>query len=65
MTPQEAIQLLQRSVNMGNSLEAPREGVWGFIIRPEHFDLIATAGFRAVRIPIRFHPSRRGVDAWE
>lgn len=54
MTPQEAILQLGRTVTMGNTLEAPREGDWGFVIQPEHFDLIRNAGFRAVRIPIRW-----------
>lgn len=52
MTPQEAIRQLRRSVNLGNALEAPTEGEWGLTISPEHLDLIATAGFQAVRIPI-------------
>lgn len=54
MTPQVAILQLGRTVTMGNTLEAPREGDWGFVIQPEHFDLIRNAGFRAVRIPIRW-----------
>lgn len=54
MTPQEAILQLGRTVTMGNTLEAPREGDWGFVIQPEYFDLIRDAGFRAVRIPIRW-----------
>lgn len=54
MSPEEAVLQLRRSVNMGNALEAPREGDWGFVIAPEHFSLIAKAGFQAVRIPIRW-----------
>ncbi len=54
MTPQEAILLLRRTVNLGNTLEAPREGDWGFVIQPGHFDVIRQAGFGAVRIPIRW-----------
>ena len=45
---------LGRGVNLGNALEAPREGEWGVILRAEYFDLIQQAGFDAVRIPVRW-----------
>lgn len=54
MTPQQEILQLGCSVNMGNTLEAPRDGDWGFTIKPDHLNLIAEADFRAVRIPIRW-----------
>lgn len=41
-------------MNMGNALEAPREGEWGYRIRFEDFDRIKTAGFDGVRIPVRW-----------
>lgn len=43
-----------RGVNLGNALEAPREGEWGVVLREEYFRLIKEAGFDAVRIPIRW-----------
>lgn len=46
--------LLGRGVNLGNALEAPREGVWGMTIRKKYFRLIRQAGFQSVRIPIRW-----------
>jgi len=45
---------LGRGVNLGNALEAPREGEWGVMLREEYFDLIRDAGFDSVRIPIRW-----------
>jgi endoglucanase len=45
---------LGRGVNLGNALEAPREGEWGMVIQPEFFQLIAEAGFDTVRVPIRW-----------
>ncbi|MGC8779755.1 MAG: glycoside hydrolase family 5 protein [Anaerolineae bacterium] len=45
---------LGRGVNLGNALEAPREGEWGVVLQEEYFDLIRNAGFDAVRIPIRW-----------
>ncbi|MEM1557663.1 MAG: glycoside hydrolase family 5 protein [Thermoproteota archaeon] len=43
-----------RGINMGNALEAPREGDWGVIIKDEYFKIIREAGFDTVRIPIRW-----------
>jgi endoglucanase len=49
-----ANQRLQRTVNLGNALEAPVEGEWGVYLREDYFRLIAEAGFTAVRVPINF-----------
>jgi endoglucanase len=43
---------LGRGVNLGNALEAPREGLWGVTLKEEYFKLIKQAGFDTVRIPI-------------
>ncbi len=43
---------LERGVNLGNALEAPREGEWGLTLKAEYFAKIAHAGLRSVRIPI-------------
>jgi endoglucanase len=45
---------LGRGVNLGNALEAPREGEWGMILEEAFFRLIAEAGFDTVRVPIRW-----------
>jgi len=39
-------------MNLGNALEAPKEGAWGLTIKPEYFKTIKSAGFSHVRIPI-------------
>jgi hypothetical protein len=41
-------------VNLGNALEAPREGDWGLTLQADYFELIADAGFAHVRVPIKF-----------
>lgn len=46
-------QELGRGVNMGNMLEAPREGDWGVRLEPAYIDLAASV-FKTVRIPIRW-----------
>lgn len=46
--------LLGRGVNLGNALEAPREGAWGLTLKEEFFGQIKQAGFDSVRIPIRW-----------
>jgi endoglucanase len=43
-----------RGINFGNALEAPKEGDWGVTIKDEYFDLIKSAGFDSVRIPVRW-----------
>ena len=45
---------IERGMNLGNALEAPIPGDWGVIIQPEYFDVIKTAGFDTVRLPVRF-----------
>jgi endoglucanase len=50
----EANARLGRGVNLGNALDAPKEGEWGFKLEAEYFDLIKKAGFNSVRIPIRW-----------
>ncbi|MGC9513070.1 MAG: glycoside hydrolase family 5 protein, partial [Fidelibacterota bacterium] len=47
-------QLLKRSINLGNALEAPHEGDWGVILQKHFFDSISAEGFTAVRVPIRW-----------
>lgn len=43
-----------RGVNMGNMMEAPREGAWFARLEEPYFDLIKEAGFNSVRIPVRW-----------
>jgi len=43
-----------RGVNLGNALDAPKEGDWGVVLKEEYFKLIADAGFDSVRIPVRW-----------
>ena len=45
---------VKRCINMGNALEAPNEGDWGYTIKASHFKTIASAGFDTVRVPIRW-----------
>jgi endoglucanase len=41
-------------INLGNALEAPREGDWGVVLKPEYFRAIKEAGFSNVRLPVRW-----------
>jgi len=45
---------VKRCLNMGNALEAPQEGDWGYRIAARDFQTIAQAGFDTVRIPVRW-----------
>src|SRR5262249_35808572 len=41
-------------INLGNALEAPKEGAWGITLEADYFQRIKEAGFNSVRIPIRW-----------
>jgi len=43
---------LGAGINLGNSLEAPREGDWGASLDESFFSVIADAGFDHVRLPV-------------
>ena len=51
---------LGRGINLGNSLESPKEGEWGVTLKEKDFAIIAQAGFVTVRVPICWsaHASR-------
>lgn len=44
---------IQRCMNLSNSLEAPREGDWGYTVRAQDLALLAESGFDTVRLPIK------------
>ncbi|MBC7236086.1 MAG: glycoside hydrolase family 5 protein [Chloroflexi bacterium] len=54
ITPSERPLRLSRGINMGNTLEAPRDGSWGYRLQAAYFQRIAEAGFDHVRQPIRW-----------
>ncbi len=45
---------LDRGINLGNALDAPREGLWGSTIRESDFNFINESGFDFVRLPVRW-----------
>jgi endoglucanase len=45
---------LGRGVNLGNALEAPKEGDWGLTLEAGYFQLIKDAGFQTVRVPVKW-----------
>lgn len=55
ITPHEASALMQKGINLGNTLEPPLEGGWNNPLAQEYyFDLYKEAGFNTVRIPVRW-----------
>lgn len=52
--PWQAITQMQKGINMGNTLEAPYEGNWNPPAQEDYFDLYKEAGFKCVRVPIRW-----------
>lgn len=45
---------LGRGLNLGNSLEAPKDASWGRPIAEEDFPRIKAAGFASIRLPVRW-----------
>ncbi len=43
-----------RGINLGNALDAPKEGAWDVVLKEEYFEAIRAAGFDSVRIPVRW-----------
>ena len=41
-------------MNLGNALDAPKEGEWGVVLKEEYFKGFIAAGFDSVRIPVRW-----------
>ena len=63
-TPLAALPV-QRCVNLGNALDAPREGDWGYVVNEPDLDWIAAQGFDTIRLPVRFDAhwqAERGLD---
>src|SRR5262249_17539398 len=51
---QAANKKLGRGINLGNALEAPKEGDWGVTLKAEYFRAIKAAGFDTVRLPVNW-----------
>jgi endoglucanase len=54
VTKSQPIPGFMRGINLGNALDAPREGAWGVTIKPEHFSMAKAAGLDHIRLPVRF-----------
>src|SRR5258708_802241 len=56
---QAANKKLGRGINIGNALEAPKEGEWGVTLQADYFRAIKAAGFDTIRLPIRWSAHAR------
>lgn len=45
---------LGRGINLGNALDAPREGSWGVTLHQYMFQVIKDAGFDSIRLPVKW-----------
>jgi endoglucanase len=55
---------LGRGINLGNALEAPKEGDWGVTLKAEYFKAIKEAGFQTVRLPVRWSAHAKPEDPY-
>ena len=54
LKPSDALPLMSRGINIGNTMEASNEGAWNAPIKEYYFDDIKNAGFNTVRIPMNW-----------
>lgn len=54
-----------RGINLGNALEAPREGDWGVKLSPEYFSMAKAKGLDHVRLPVRFSAHASSAPLYE
>jgi endoglucanase len=50
----DVCQRLARGINLGNFFEAPKEQYWGMTYDESLLDLIVSAGFKTLRLPVRW-----------
>jgi endoglucanase len=48
----EINKIINRGINFGNALEAPKEGDWGVTIKLEYYNIARAAYFTSFRIPV-------------
>ena len=61
----EANRKLGRGINLGNALEAPKEGAWGVTLKAEYFKSIKDAGFATVRLPVNWAAHAQAAEPYE
>lgn len=54
ISPQDMVKKMEIGMNLGNTFEAPTEGSWSKAAQEYYFDDYKQAGFKHVRIPIRW-----------
>ena len=55
---------LGRCMNLGNALDAPKEGEWGVVLQESYFSHVKELGFESVRIPIRWSTHTIDTAPW-
>ncbi|WP_397447596.1 cellulase family glycosylhydrolase [Polaribacter sp. R77954] len=58
VSPQEMIAKMGRGINLGNILNAPKEGNWAPPLTVSYLEDVKSVGFKTVRIPIDFYGDR-------
>lgn len=54
VSPADLVKSIAVGINLGNTLDAPVEGQWAKEAQEYYFDDYVTAGFSAVRVPVRW-----------
>src|SRR5262245_36730083 len=54
-----------RGINLGNALDAPKEGAWGVTLKADYFKSIKDAGFATVRLPVNWAAHAQAAEPYE
>lgn len=63
-SPAEFVKEMRIGINLGNVLDAPTEGAWAQRAQEYYFDDYAAAGFKSVRVPIRWDKHTATASPW-
>jgi len=58
VSPHDMVKKIDRGINLGNILSAPKEGNWAPALTKSYLDDVKSVGFKTVRIPIDFFGDR-------
>mmetsp|Transcript_40136 Transcript_40136/g.106168 ORF Transcript_40136/g.106168 Transcript_40136/m.106168 type:complete len:400 (+) Transcript_40136:41-1240(+) len=63
-SPASFVKGMQMGINLGNVLDAPTEGAWAMPAQEYYFDDYVQAGFKSVRVPVRWDKHTATASPW-
>ena len=63
-SPADFVKGMSIGINLGNVLDAPHEGAWAAPAEERYFDDYVSAGFKSVRVPVRWDKHTMTSSPW-